>query len=58
MSDVGHQHAFAAPNLLMIAMVVYNNGFIANSLIRESEEDYLPDINAARIARYLYLIKR
>jgi ubiquinone/menaquinone biosynthesis C-methylase UbiE len=30
------------------------NGFIAASLIRESEEDYLPDIKAGRIARYLY----
>ena len=30
------------------------NGFIAASLIRESVEDYLPDIRAGRIARYLY----
>ena len=33
------------------------NGFIAASLIRESEEDYLPDINEGRIARYLYLVR-
>lgn len=32
------------------------NGFIAASLIRESEEDYLPDIHEGRIARYLFLI--
>ena len=33
------------------------NGFIAASLIRESEEDYLPDIKAGRIARYLYHVR-
>ena len=33
------------------------NGFIAESLIRESKEDYLPDVNAGLIARYLYLIR-
>lgn len=32
------------------------NGFIAKSLIRESEEDYLPDIHEGRIARYLFLV--
>ena len=32
------------------------NGFIAESLIRESEEDYLPHVHKGRIARYLYLI--
>jgi len=32
------------------------NGFIAESLIRESEEDYLPDIHEGRIARYLFVI--
>ncbi|MCP4878603.1 MAG: class I SAM-dependent methyltransferase [Gammaproteobacteria bacterium] len=31
-------------------------GYIAASLIRESEEDYLPEINAGRVARYLYLV--
>jgi SAM-dependent methyltransferase len=33
------------------------NGFIAASLIRESVEEYLPDIKAGRIARYLYHIR-
>ena len=32
------------------------NGFVAESLIRESEEDYLPDVHEGRIARYLFLI--
>ncbi len=41
------QHAFEAEG----------NGFIAASLIRESEEDYLPDIRAGRIARYLYHVR-
>jgi len=33
------------------------NGFIAERFIRASEEDDLPDINAGRIAGYLYLIR-
>lgn len=33
------------------------NGFIAASLIRESVEEYLPDIHEGRIARYLFLIE-
>ena len=33
------------------------NGFIAASLIRESEEEYLPDIKAGRMARYLYHVR-
>ncbi len=33
------------------------NGFIAASLIREAEEDYLPDVRAGRIARYLYEVR-
>lgn len=41
------QHAFEAEG----------NGFIAASLIRESEEDYLPDIRAGRIVRYLYHVR-
>lgn len=32
------------------------NGFIAESLIREAEAEYLPDIHEGRIARYLFLI--
>ncbi len=34
------------------------NGFIAEGLIRESREDYLPDIEAGRIARYLFVVSR
>ncbi len=34
------------------------NGFIAEGLIRESREDYLPDVEAGRIARYLFLVSR
>lgn len=34
------------------------NGFIADGLIRESRDDYLPDIEAGRIARYLFLVSR
>ncbi len=30
------------------------NGFIAASLIRESEDEYLPDVKAGRIARHLF----
>lgn len=33
------------------------NGFIAASLIRESEDDYLPDVKAGRIVRYLYHVR-
>jgi 2-polyprenyl-3-methyl-5-hydroxy-6-metoxy-1,4-benzoquinol methylase len=32
------------------------NGFIAESLIRESEEDFLPEIYEGRLARYLFVI--
>ncbi|MFD1158909.1 class I SAM-dependent methyltransferase [Roseovarius aestuarii] len=34
------------------------NGFIAEGLIRESRESYLPDVQAGRIARYLFVISR
>ena len=34
------------------------NGFIAEGLIRESREDYLPDVEAGRIARYLFFVRR
>ncbi len=33
------------------------NGFIAASLLRECELDYLPDVKAGRIARYLYVVQ-
>jgi len=34
------------------------NGFIAEGLIRESRGEYLPDIEAGRIARYLFTVAR
>ncbi len=34
------------------------NGFIAEGLIRESRDDYLPDVEAGRIARYLFFVSR
>jgi len=49
---------FAAAKDLKEAFEAEGNGFIADSLIRESEEDYLPDIEASRIARHLYFIRR
>lgn len=33
------------------------NGFIAASLIREANDDYLPDVRAERISRYLYIVR-
>ena len=39
-----------------MAFEAEGNGFIAASLIRESEDEYLPDIEASRIARYLYRV--
>ncbi len=42
---------------LQQAFEAEGNGFIAASLIRESEEDYLPDVRAGRIARYLYVVR-
>ncbi len=42
---------------LQSAFEAEGNGFIAASLIRESEEDYLPDVRAGRIARYLYNVR-
>ena len=33
------------------------NGFISTNLIREAEDDYLPDVNAGKIARYLYHVQ-
>jgi len=34
------------------------NGFISANFIREAEEDYLPDVNSGKIARYLYHVQR
>ncbi len=42
---------------LQKAFEAEGNGFIAANLIRESKEDYLPDIEAGRIARYLYHVR-
>jgi SAM-dependent methyltransferase len=47
---------YAAAVALRDQFEAEGNGFIAESLIRESEEDYLPDIHEGRIARYLFLI--
>ena len=33
------------------------NGFIGDNFVREAEEDYLPDVRAGRIARYLYIVR-
>ena len=33
------------------------NGFIGHNFVREAEEDYLPDVRAGRIARYLYIVR-
>lgn len=48
---------FAAASDLQETFEAEGNGFIAASLIRESKKDYLPDIKAGRIARYLYLVR-
>ncbi len=48
---------FAAATELKKEFEAEGNGFIADSLIRESKEDYLPDVEAGRIARYLFLIQ-
>ncbi len=47
---------FAAATDLKEEFEAESNGFIADSLIRESKEDYLPDVEAGRIARYLFFI--
>lgn len=48
----------AAARDLKEAFEAEGNGSIADRLIRESEEDYLPDVDAGRIARYLFYIRR
>lgn len=47
---------YAAARTLKPQFEEEGNGFIADSLIRESEQDYLPDIHEGRIARHLFLI--
>lgn len=49
---------YAAAQDLLPQYEKEGNGFIAEGLIRESREDYLPDVDAGRIARYLYLVSR
>lgn len=51
------QRNWQAATALQTAFEAEGNGFIAASLIRESEEDYLPDIKAGRIARHLYHLR-
>jgi len=51
------QRNWEAATDLQKAFEAEGNGFIAASLIRESEEEYLPDIEAGRIARYRYDIR-
>jgi hypothetical protein len=47
---------YAAALALKERFEAEENGFIAESLIRESVEDYLPDIHEGRISRYLFLV--
>ena len=48
-----HRNVEAAKDL-HAAFEAEGNGFISTNLIRECVDDYLPDVNAGRIARYLY----
>jgi hypothetical protein len=45
---------YAAAQELKPRFEAEGNGFISESLIREAEEDFLPDIEAGRVARYLF----
>ncbi len=47
---------YAAAVALKDQFEAEGNGFNAESLIRESVEEYLPDVHEGRIARYLFLI--
>jgi len=47
---------YAAALALRDEFEAEGNGFIADSLIRESEEDFLPQIHQGQYARYLYVI--
>lgn len=47
---------YAAAMALKGRFEAEGNGFIAESLIRESVEEYLPDIHEGRIARFLFLV--
>ena len=51
------QRNWQAATDLQEAFEAEGNGFIAASLIRESEDDYLPDIREGRVGRYLYRIR-
>lgn len=48
---------YAAAQDLKPAFDAEGNGFIAESLIREAEEDFLPDIEAKKVVRYLFDIR-
>ena len=50
------ERVYAAATALRPQFEAEGNGFIAASLIRESEEEYLPDTHEGRIARYLFLV--
>jgi len=49
---------YAAAEDLLPQFEQEGNGSIAEGYIRESREDYLPDVEAGRIARYLFLVRR
>ena len=46
-----------AVNDLRDAFEAEGNGFIAESLLREANNEYLPDVRAGRISRYLYMVQ-
>ncbi len=50
------QRNCAAAEELLAMYEKEGNGFIAEGLIRESREDYLPDVEAGRISRNLYIV--
>lgn len=50
------ERVYAAALALRDEFEAEGNGFIADSLIRESEEDFLPQIHQGQYARYLYVI--
>lgn len=50
------ERIYAAALALRDQFEAEGNRFIADNLIRESEEDHLPDIYAGRISRHLFLI--
>lgn len=55
--DFWKRNCAAAEDLLPLYRAE-NNGFIAEGLIREAREEYLPDIEAGRMGRYLFVVSR